>query len=363
MKRLLLILLILLPTQAHALHPAAQRNLAEAQQQLAAENYRAAATTLSAFIERRPEFNDAQLEFTLGNAYAMQNMAEEAAGHYAAALKLDPHYAPAWLNLGKMRFDLEDYGTAAECFMQAYASKPEPQVLYQASVCYMQAGQPEKALPGLEKLAGEENVSWLNALLQCYMLLDEPAKGAKITRQLLKLEPEQERWWMALARCSLMRSDYAGALAALKSRSLLLELQPREVLILGDLSMAAALPLQAVNYYEDYLNSKYDAEVVDKLIKANLAAHKPEQSLAVIEKYMNPDLRMFKGRILYQQGEYELARQCFAVSKGAEASLLAGYCSVALEDYMAAKLHFSKAAEDKKQRKRAQEMLESLSQL
>lgn len=84
--------------------------LEEAQKDIDANNFEAAIAPLQKFIAEKPEV--AFAHFQLGYAYTALRHADEARAEYEQAIALDPKMPEAYLNLGILLLDKQDYAAA-----------------------------------------------------------------------------------------------------------------------------------------------------------------------------------------------------------------------------------------------------------
>src|ERR1700674_318150 len=84
--------------------------LDEAQRNIDANNFEAALTPLQKFIAEKPEV--AFAHFQLGYAYTALKRGDEARAEYERAIALDPKMPEAYLNLGILLLDKQEYAAA-----------------------------------------------------------------------------------------------------------------------------------------------------------------------------------------------------------------------------------------------------------
>jgi tetratricopeptide (TPR) repeat protein len=158
MKKLFIFLLIFLlypPSLSYPdkkdeklkLPPEVHRALYKAQQLMNKKEYLQTTEELKKFIHKHTKENHYLIEFTLGNALTMCGKNKEAATHYRAALDLKLDYNPAWMNLGKIYYDLKEYQKAGHALVKGYetSEKKDPKTLYYAANAFMVVKEYQKA--------------------------------------------------------------------------------------------------------------------------------------------------------------------------------------------------------------------------
>ncbi|RLC29766.1 MAG: hypothetical protein DRH32_06840 [Deltaproteobacteria bacterium] len=353
-------------------------------------------------------FHHYLIDFTLGNCYLSTNRTQAATGHYLAATRKNPAYSPAWLNLAKCYYDLRQYAGAARAFLRGYESsdKKQTKTLYYSLVSFMAATEytraikiierltrppcspvplewkesfvqvfiaaekPRRALPYIRELAeksnGKKKKQWQETLLSQYITLAMKQKALAYALQLTREDPTEKKWWKALANMHLSDGKYKKALTALMLYNYLTPLNRQEKRLMADLNMMLGIPARAVPLYEDLLEKKKDADIVNHLVSGYLGLHRSDLALAAVEKGMadvkDDRLLMLKGRILYEMGKYRTAARVFekmtrANNQSGEAWLMLGYAAWSMTDVKRAKHAFSQAAKFPGQQKNAKKML------
>ncbi len=354
------------------------------------------------------------IDFTLGNCYLSTNHTQAAIDHYLAATRKNPVYSPAWLNLAKCFYDLQQYAKAARAFLHGYesADKKQAKTLYYSLVsfmaateytkaleiierltrfpgsqiplewkesfvqAFMSAQKPRRALPYILELAdkssGKKKKQWQETLLYQYISLEMKKKAMTYALQLTREDPIEKKWWKALANMYLSDGKYKKALAALMLYHYLTPLNRREKRLIADLNMMMGIPARAVPFYQNLLGQEKDTGMVKHLVSGYLALHQPEQALAAVEKGLrnvkNDELLMLKGRILYEMKKYEVAarifeKAAFKKNQPGEAWLMLGYAAWNIGDLKKAKHAFQQAATFPAHKKKAKKMLVMLKKI
>jgi len=351
------------------------------------------------------------INFNIGNCLLTLGNIKKASTFYRAAVTNNPDFTPAWLNLAKCYYDLEDYNEAGKCFLKGYetAENKTPEVLYYSAVSFMAAGNNKKsleifenlfakyndkiklewkqalaqlylstgralkALPYLEEIAakvsGKSRKKWQKILLYQYISLNMKSKSLKYATFLINEDPVEPEWWKILLHIHLTDNRYRDALSALTILSYIRELTLQEKKLLADLNMNLGIPAQAVNYYEELILEKKDSKIYEKLISACLALHKPDKALEIIDhalKYKKEKkICMLKGRILFEQEKYKEAYKLYQrIAKEMPHPgypwLMAGYAAWHMKDLNKAEYAFKSAARYPKYKKKAEKVINSI---
>ena len=336
------------------------------------------------------------------------NYIQKAVSHYKASITVKPNFSPAWLNLAKSYYDLEDYKKAGGCFLRSFETSEEkrPETLYYGAVSFMAADEnkksleifeqlislykdeiklewketlaqlylscdlPLKALPYIEelaeKLSTKKKKQWQEILLYQYITLGMKSKAMAYAKRLTKEDPVEPKWWKGLAHIYFSEERYKDALVPFTICSYFAFLSDQEKKLLADLNLSLGIPVQAMRYYEDLLAKKEDSDIYKRLIHAYLSLHKPEKAIETIEmalKYSSQEgLRMLKGWILYENERYKEAMQAFEnaakqMSDPGQAWLMTGYAAWNSNDLSKARKAFAKALKYPKQKNKARESL------
>ncbi len=261
------------------------------------------------------------LEFLLGNVCLMaekgtggppgkgkipRDKTLKAARAFGRCVAKAPDMSPAWFNLARCRYELEELTPAARAFVNAYetAGEKAAQTLYYGAVCYGADGKNTQALAVFQRLIRDhrlemklawkeahvnvlfalekyrESLSWIEELtritqgarkkkwqqilLQQYMALEMKSRALEYARQLTRQAPTEPRWWKALAHIRLDRFQDGGevdrgpgeALTALVVYGYLTPLNSREKRLLADLYAACNVPIKAAGVWADWIREQ-----------------------------------------------------------------------------------------------------------
>ncbi len=397
----------------------------KAQQLMEKNEFAKAIGTLEKFQEKcknlKPGKHDSKgcrhylVEFNLGNCCLMIKDFSAAKAHYLSTLSINPGFHSGWMNLAKCCYDMNEYAKAGHAFLKGYeTAEPEknPEMLYYGAVCFMSAGdnqkalgvfkrllklhpanvkldwkealaqiylacdQPRNALPVIEELSekteGKKRKQWQEIRLHLYLSLDMNKKAFEYVNRLIQEYPLDPKWWKGLAHVYLRDNRYKGALAALTVKSFLEPLTTREKRIVADLNMAIDVPIQAVRFYEKIAKDKFEPDLAYRIAQGYIRLHRPEDALECVEKGLLKEkndqrLILIKGSLLYELEKYreaaaafEAAASCGERKKQGRAWLMAGYAAWNAGDVKKSRLAFKKAVKYPKQKKAAQKALSQL---
>jgi tetratricopeptide (TPR) repeat protein len=346
--------------------------------------------------------------FALGTCYLLQSSYDSAVTAYAQAVKRDPTYTAAWLNMAKACYEIHDYSRAARCFEKAYDHSEEknPEHLYYCAAAYLmerqnaaclaafkklferhadavqpawrenyvhallEAGRPKAALPHIRQLAseytGEKQVQWQEILLHNYLQLDMQTEARAYALYLTCQAPAMSKWWKALTHVELNAGRYDQALVAFTVYSYLTPLTAEENKLLADLNLQLGIPVKAAPLYETVLNEKLDSRLLHNLMLALQQLGQPQAALTALQRFASgsrdPELLMCKADLLYSLERFDEAGQTYRQiartdtgksQQAGRAWLMAGYAALQANDVDACRNAFQKAATFKKHRKDA----------
>lgn len=273
-------------------------NYAKAVQEI--ESFQARAGTVDPDTARQKGYTHYYLDFLVGNCCMMMEKqgdgyVKKAASAYARAVKKHDGFYQGWLNLGQCRYTLKQMDKAARAFIRGYDAAPEKKgvYLYQAAACYyFNADYPNaldtfnrllknhpadvtlekkevlvnilfalkknrQALPYLKELAakskGDKKRTWQEVLLYQYMELGMDEQAVSYARTLTRQEPEEPKWWRALANIHLNKNCLEKGLEAFMIYSFTTPLSASETKLLADLYAGCNIPLEAARVYEAWL--------------------------------------------------------------------------------------------------------------
>ena len=348
------------------------------------------------------------INFNLGNCWLKQNNPQKASVYYRAAVKRAPDFSPAWMNLAKCCYDLENFSEAGACFLNGFetAQEKQPETLYYSAVSFMAAenykksleifdklfsdykenirlewkqsyaqlyltcNMPLKALPYLEdivkEITGKKKKRWQKILLHQYICLKMESKALAYAEKLTRQDPVEPDWWKALSYIHLLKNRYKKGLVSYTVFSYIKKLTESEEQLLADLNFSTGIPARAAVYYENIIAKKQNSKVYEKLVNAYIASHNYDKALESIEKairfHCDGKLLMIKGQILIQQDRYKEAMHAYEnaaknMKDPGRAWLMAGYAAWNCEDLKKARHAFKKAAKYNRQKKKAMQAL------
>ena len=343
--------------------------------------------------------------FALGNCYLLREDYTKAKKAYQEALKREPGYVEACLNLAKACYELRQYSEAARCYSDAYelSGRADPDYLFFGATGFtmaedysraiasferlfkehsgkiqqqwrenfvhalIAADQPRRALPVIEEIVnqagGDQQKKWQETLLQLYLQLNMTEKAFNCAKALTRYDWATARWWKALAHVQLSLGHYEGALASLTIYGYLTPLTAEERKLWADLNLQLDIPIKAAGIYETMLKDNPDKRLLQNLVTAYQRLDMNEKALALLERFRpsanDPELIILKGDLLYglkrfnDAGNEYLRAAKINSGQAGRAWLLAGYASWRTNDLGASRTAFENAAKYDSQRKAA----------
>ena len=353
------------------------------------------------------------VDFNLGNCCLMAGNFPAAKAHYLSTVTTNPGFHSGWMNLAKCCCDMNAHAKAGDAFLKGYETAPEktPETLYYGGVCFLTAGdnqkalgvflqllklypadviklewkealaqtylscdQPGNALPVIEEISekteGEKRKQWQEARLHLYLSLNMKKKALEYVNLLIMEYPLEPKWWKGLAHLHLRENSYGPALAALTVKGFLEPLTAQEERIAADLNMTLDVPIQAIRFYEKIAGEQFEPDMAYRIAQGYIRLHRPEDALKCVEKGLmkeknNQRLMLLKGNLLYGLERYKEAASAFeTAAQGKEnpggAWLMAGYAAWNAGDLEKSRLAFKHAAKYPKQKDPAQKALHQL---
>jgi len=175
--------------------------LDEAQRNIDANNFESALAPLQKFIAEKPEV--AFAHFQLGYAYTALKRGEEARVEYERAIALDPKMPEAYMNLGILLLDKQEYAAAVVPLRKAVELLPaqsRPRSLL--AVAQERSGDPEGAARSFEGVLHlDPNDPAANGYLaELDLRRNKPAEAEMRFRHALEIRPDAPEDLQGLAR-------------------------------------------------------------------------------------------------------------------------------------------------------------------
>ena len=155
-----------------------------------------------------------QVQELYAQAKAAQQRGDDAAAiqKYRAMLKLAPHLAPAYNNLGMLYVNQHDYGHAVEALEQGLKLNPDmPTASALLGLSYAELGENEKAEPLLEAAvrANPNDDNATMALARALISLKKYDEAAPYLKSFLNRNPKDQQAWYLLGKTYLQLSEDA----------------------------------------------------------------------------------------------------------------------------------------------------------
>lgn len=370
---------------------------------LAAKDYAKAAAALEEALALE-ETRHAELYFALGNCRLLKGDNGSAVKAYSQAVALEPGHSHAWLNMAKAHYEAKQYKEAGRCFAKGYESGSEKQAdtLYYSGAAYLMGGahqeaigsferlfaahgkavkpewreqyihallganQSKRALPLIRELAtqssGDKKIQWQEILLHQYVQLGMHNEAQAYARELVDRQPDEAKWWKALAHIQLSANRLEDALAALTVYGYLTPLSREETRLLADLFLQAGIPAKAAPLYARQQESQADGQTLHRLAIAYHQMGKADLALETLSRRKLGDdarLLMLKGEICYNLKRYPEAAASYRQAAGlggshqGQAWLMSGYAAMQHHDLVASQDALIQAAKFDKEKRAA----------
>lgn len=131
---------------------------------------------------------------------------------YRAMIRLAPHLAPAYNNLGMLCFNQHDYAQAAQALEHGLRLNPDmPTASALLGLSYYELGNNQKAEPLLERATranpSDENLQL--SLAHVFLNLGKSDEATRLLNGYLKLNPKDQQAWYLLGKTYLQLSEDA----------------------------------------------------------------------------------------------------------------------------------------------------------
>lgn len=182
--------------------------------QIAVAMLACAAFTAISFAQSGQDEVTPQVQELYAQAKAAQQSGDNATAiqKYRAMLKLAPHLAPAYNNLGMLYFNERDYGHAAQALEQGLKLNPDmPTASTMLGLSYAQMGESQKAEPLLEAAAranpNDDNIQM--ALARTLISQKRYDEATPYLKNHLDREPKDTQAWYLLGKTYMQLSEDA----------------------------------------------------------------------------------------------------------------------------------------------------------
>jgi tetratricopeptide (TPR) repeat protein len=178
----------------------------------------AAALVLAVHPTAQAQAGGAEVTPKVQQLYAEANAASQsgdetaAIGKYRAIIKLAPHLAAAYNNLGALYFNQRDYAHAAEVLKLGLGLNPNmPTAAAILGMSYVQLGEDEKAEPLLRKALRANPKDDKIEMMLARMLINEKKmdEAARHLNDFLARNPKDQQAWYLLGKTYLQLSEEA----------------------------------------------------------------------------------------------------------------------------------------------------------
>ncbi len=366
------------PRSEPPLSPPLHRLLYQVQQQMTAGQHGRALKLLQDYARERTGSLHFRYWFLRGLLeYRLDHLAR-AEKSFRLALAGYPCYVPTLRNLAVVLLELNRPLEGALLLERAHALSrpPDPQVLFEAAVFYLQGKRPRRALTLLEGLCRRRlpPKAWLKALVQACLSLQRFDQARRALKRLLRREPGDAVLWRILAELNIRAKDYPAAAAALEvAYRLAPPSSPEGWRRLAEIYRAAGAPLPAARCYRRAWGDHPRPRDLERLARLYYFANYPRRALhwarRAVQQKPSPGGWALLGSIYQRLRRYPEAYRAFSRAarlgdKNGRYSLMAGYCAWRLDRLKDARAAFRsawrKAGKHRQLRREAERALESL---
>jgi tetratricopeptide (TPR) repeat protein len=192
----------------------------------------------------------------LGNAYYATNQMAKAEENYRSAVTRYPNFIRAWSNLGVLYYTNGRYADAVPCFAKAIAlGNRDPANLGLLGFCLEKDGDTVSAESAyLQAMTGDPlNTDWKEGLLRIYTDGRQYGRAEALVRTLIKIKPEETRFWLSYAGILVSEQRKVEAMVVLEEAAAAGATGPEEESLLGDLYAEENMTTQAIEAYQKVL--------------------------------------------------------------------------------------------------------------
>jgi tetratricopeptide (TPR) repeat protein len=391
---LLVLALTALPLQLHAatgkaLSPYTYKQLTTIQQQVDQGNENAALAGLQKLLAE-----SGQSAFEQAVTQQMLGYVQISRGAYAAAVKaFEQSLALQQLaqtteqllryNLGQLYLEQQQPDRAI-AILQVWFEKessPSAQAHVLLAQAHAQKKQYRKAIPLLQKansLSEKPHAEWYEALLAMHYELQSYRNSVPLLKKMIRLFPQNGRYWQQLASVYMALNDQDAALAALELAFMKGVLNNEAALLqLAQLYLASGIPYKAARLMEQQIDSgaiRNTAQHRELLAYAWSSARERKQAISALERSIKdkatPELRLRLAQWYVEAGEWRAVTEVLAPMSDkkndrtvSQARLLLGMAYFELGDTAAASEAFRLARQFPKTSQSAQQWLDFIESL
>ncbi len=348
--------------------------LFEAQQLMNDSRYEAAIDKLQRFQKNKPRLNHFLVDFNIGTAYGFLSDFPNAIIYLKRAVTLDDSYAPVWLNLGKLYYQVKDFDNATEALVAGFEKSPQknPEILFMAMAAAYQAGNLERAIELGEDLVmtyRKDTMEVVSLLANAYITTENFTGAVDMLTRLLERNPGNAQVWKLLTQAYFKNQQFEDAAIAYETYGYLHPLSREEAMVMGDLYSMVGVPGRAAQYYERALEEGGSAEEFEKMSVAYYSAYDFDKAIDAIDRALqekeNHERLLLKAQLYYLQDKFTEAQQLYVqaanmMSKDGHEWLMAGYCAMRSGELKIARELLEKATSFPTQRQEALAMLKML---
>lgn len=164
-------------------------------------------------LELLPTFN--RVKATLGGIYLALDRLELAKTSLGLAVQVEPHYAPAWQQLGVTLQRLRERKLAIQAFQRAIQEQPNLLEAYCGlAACYVELEQYQEAIPPLQMALQlrPQHLPALLLLVTAYRGLKQITDALNVLQPLAQQYPNSAEVWIEASLCAQVQQHLSQAL-------------------------------------------------------------------------------------------------------------------------------------------------------
>jgi tetratricopeptide (TPR) repeat protein len=293
--------------------------LGQAHQHFIFKEFDQAVELLNIIIRKAP--NLAEPLNVLGLIHSELKEPEKAANCYFLAAQLTPQDSQLWVKVGHMFKELSHFKEANYCFSRALLAHCDDRVavLKERAVCMELQGDYRKAAKTYHKILAEDyNPAIVKALVEVYMILEQPAKALQVLKEILPLHHD-DHLVNLLCELYIKQDDAPGCLEFLST--LTNPAFPLDIEVKKGICYSRVGRTQEASQVFDHLFQQSVHHYPDLFLIVGVEyerLHMPDtalqflESVRAVDAYDSPELWLRCGRLYQQINDLEAAQAAFS---------------------------------------------------
>ncbi len=295
--------------------------LVGAQKQMEEKHSDQAQKILEEFLASHPKENHPYITFTLGAIYLESDSLGKSRNMFTQSVEKCPVFSAAWQNLGKVCYDLKEYVRAAQAFDTVYELEGKPKFRFHAAVAWMEAKKKTRAFDHMLFLtsgnAGPPKKEWVEFMAHLALELKRSKEAIPVLESLLAKKNPPAYLFKLVTSLYLEQNSYRKAAQSLSAYSMIKEMNPREMRLLGDLLYSQGVPMKAAIWYEKVNQVKPCLRNCVRLVSALNEGFSSQKAIQAADKGLQSypesvELWRLKAWACYGEKHFQEAARCFS---------------------------------------------------